>query len=184
MKRRRGKVFALFAIAAAVVLATGTGAFSTVSAERTVDVALAGDDSALLRLTPHNGPNGVGGYATTVDGRLQIRLDGTAGGSNFASEGSGVNLDARTEVTNVFNVTNQGTQSVGVWITKSGNHTGLVMFYDGAGNRIDDNATVAQPIAPGETIQVSIRIDTRGSDLTPGESILDGISIHADADEA
>lgn len=177
MVRTRPLALALFVVAAAIVLAVGTGAFSTVSAERTVAVTTAGDDSALLQLTVHTGPNGL--YAQqSGSGELEVRLDGALGPSN------GVNLNATTTVRNVFNVTNQGSQSVGVWIVKSGANSNLVSFETSGGATLDNSSASAQTLAVGNTIQVTIVIDTSGQSLSAGEVLLDSVTIHADAAQA
>ncbi|MFC7185867.1 hypothetical protein [Halorubrum yunnanense] len=49
-----------------------TGAFSSVSAERTVSVGVAEDDEAFLSLEPSNGPNGA--YAEQSGGTLELNL--------------------------------------------------------------------------------------------------------------
>lgn len=178
MVRSRTLVLALFMVAGAIALAIGTGAFTTVTAERTVAVNTAGDDSALLQLTVHNGPNGL--YAQqTGGGQIEILLDGSG-----ASSASGVNLNASTTIGDVFNVTNQGTQDVGVWIVKSGPHANLVTFQNATGGALDNSSAAAQTIGIGGTIEVTIVIDTTGQSLTAGDTILDSITIHADSDQA
>lgn len=177
MVRTRTLVVALFAVAGAIVLAVGTGAFSTVAADRTVDVETAGDDSALLQLTVHAGPNGL--YAQqTANGEIEILLDGGLGPSE------GVNLNASTTIADVFNITNQGSQSVGVWIEKSGPHSELVSFETAGGQLLDNSSASARTLAVGTTIEVTIVIDTTGQSLTAGDVILESITIHADADLA
>jgi len=174
-RRSRRIAFALIAIASAFAVVTASGAFTSVTAQRTVQVSVAGDASALLGLSPHTGPNGDGAYAQTSNGELQIVVDGT----NTA--GSGVNLNAQTEIRDVFNVTNQGTQSVDVWIEKSGNNTDLVTFENATEVRLDNTSAAAQTIGVGETIEVGIVVDTRGESLSPGSTLLDSITIHASA---
>lgn len=178
MVRTRTVVLALFVAAGAIALAIGTGAFSTVAADRTVDVQTAGDDGALLQLTVHSGPNGL--YAEqTAAGQLQILLDGSG-----ASSASGVNLNASTTIQNVFNITNQGSQPVGVWIEKSGPNNGLVTFETAGSAQLDNTSAASQTLAVGDTIEVTITIDTTGQNLAAGDVILESITIHADADLA
>ena len=178
MVKRRTQVFVLFALAGAIMLAVGTGAFSTVSAQRTVDVATAGDDSALLELTAHTGPNGQGAYAQQTSGQLEILIDGSL------TSGGGVNLNATTTIRDVFNVTNQGSQPVGVWIVKSGPHASMVTFENTSGMQLDNSSSSARTIGVGETLEVSIIIDTTGGGLAAGDTILSDITIYADADQA
>lgn len=89
--------------------AAGTGAFTSVSANRSVSVQVASDSNALLGLVPGNT-----GLVTESDGTLQINLDGTG------TPAEGVNFDAVTQIgshenpeeDHAFKIVNQGTQSV------------------------------------------------------------------------
>ncbi|MFB6148561.1 MAG: DUF1102 domain-containing protein [Halobacteriales archaeon] len=167
--RPKGKLFALLAVFAAIGVITGTGAFTTVSAERTATVSVAGDSSALLQLQASSGPNG--GYATETAGQLEIDL-------------SGVNIDARTTADNVFNITNQGTQNVTVYINaSSGDHTETVTFYAGPvadDNPIDSEAT-AYELGVGDSVSISMGIDTRNKGFTGSETLVSEITIYANA---
>ena len=177
MAHRRTLVFLLLAVAAVVGATVATGAYTTVTATRTVSVSVAGDDSALLQMTPHTGPNGL--YAQqTASGEIEIRLDGALGLS------SGMNLDSTTTLNNVFNVTNQGTQPVGVWITKTGPNANLVTFQTAGGAVMDGSSANAQTLAVGSTIEVTIVVDTAGQTLSSGDVLLNSITVHADAAQA
>ncbi|WP_127341336.1 hypothetical protein [Halorubrum sp. 48-1-W] len=89
----------------------GSGAFSSIQAERGVSVEVVGDESALLTLEPTDGPNGkdasIGG-----DGMLEVQVCE----ENDRVEGSGVYPNSWYDLGKVYEITNQGTQSVGVWI--------------------------------------------------------------------
>ncbi len=180
--RPKGKLFALLAIFAAIGIVTATGAFTTVTAERTTNVTVAGDSSALLALAPADSPNG-NAYAQENNGQLELSLNGDFSGT---VDGSGVNLNARTTVDTVFNITNQGSQDVGVYISKIGPNAGLVQFYNGSvGSGLNmTSSSNAQTVSPGETITVSIEIDTVGAGLSPGDQLVSDIEINADADLA
>lgn len=89
----------------------GSGAFSSVEAERDITVNVAGDENAFLRIAPLDGPNG--NYATTEGGTLTIDLSD----DNDEVQGDGLNQNAVTTIRNVFEIGNQGTQPVGVQIT-------------------------------------------------------------------
>lgn len=169
----RTRLSALLLVFVALGLLTGTGAFSSVTAERTVSVNVAGDDAALLKLAPHSGPNGVGGYAELNGGELAINFDNV--------DADGVNQNATTTLSNVFNVTNQGTQSVSVYITKTGANAGLVTFETAGGTRIDGGSNNATSVPVGETVEVTIVIDTTGQNLASGDTLLDSITIQAEA---
>jgi hypothetical protein len=115
MKRRRLLLCGGATIGGASIL--GTGAFTSVSAERTVSVAVAGDASAFLGLDATNAANGAYASEQGDDGELVLDFgdiseesrDGTV-----ESGGSGVNQNAVTDFKDVFRVRNQGTQPIEV----------------------------------------------------------------------
>jgi hypothetical protein len=88
--------------------AVGTGAFSTVEANRTVNVTVADESQAYLAL---NKGSGQSSFARTgaAGGNGEISLD--FNGSSGAS-GIGVGTDSTYSFDGVIQVTNQGTQSV------------------------------------------------------------------------
>lgn len=169
MARSRTVILTLLAVTGVLVFASGSGAFTAVSAQRTVSVSTASDSNALLQLTNHSGPNGQ--YASETDGELEITLDNA-------------NLNASTTLNDVFNITNQGTQTVGVWIVKSGQHSDLVTFENATGSAIDNSSSAAQTLGVGNTIQVTIAVNTTGQNLAANTTLLNSVEIHADAAEA
>jgi len=168
---RHARLFAVFAVFTAALLVVGSGAFTTVQADRTVDVDVAGDDAALLELRPHSGANGA--YASLSSDELEIGF-----GSVTAD---GVNQNATTTIGDVFNVTNQGTQTVSVYITESGTYPGVVTFETAGGTRIDGGSANAVPVAVGETIEITIEIDTTGTNFAAGDALIDSVTVHAEA---
>lgn len=167
--RPKGKLFALVAVFAAIAVVTASGAFTTVSAERTATVTTAGDASALLQLEPADTNNG-DLYASTPSGQLEISLEN-------------VNLNAHTEIDYVFNITNNGNEDVYIWITKTGTNNQYVTFYDGeasTGTVINDSSN-AQLVTSGSSLNVSMTIDTRGSSLAPDAELLTDIEVHANS---
>ncbi len=167
----RARLLAVFVVLVAALFVVGTGAFTSVTAERTASVNVAGDASALLELEEHGGPNGA--YASTSGGELEISFDGVTG--------NGVNQNATTTLGDVFNITNQGTQTVNVYVTKSGNNAALVTFEDAGGSRIDGGPGNGVSVDVGETVEVTIKADTTGQNLAAGDTLLDSITIHAEA---
>lgn len=96
--------------------ALGTGAFSSLTADRDFDVVVSGDAGAYLGIQPHPGPNGA--YAETTP-RDTLAVDLTGDNSNIGSGiagGEGVNANAVSSFRNVFRITNQGTQAISVEI--------------------------------------------------------------------
>ena len=167
----KGKLFGLLAVFAAISLVTASGAFTTVSAERTATVNVAGDESALLALEPAAGPNG-GEYARIESGELELNLAG------YNSSATGVNPNAVTDFDSVFVITNQGTQEVAVNISDSGPNNNSVTFYNGSvSNTLEDGGS--ETLSPGESVVVSIEVDTTEVDGTP--TLIDEITISAEA---
>jgi hypothetical protein len=78
-----------------------TGAFSTVEAERTASVSVAGDASALLGITP-------------ADNQQYLIGDGTDGTINIDITEPGVNDNAITAIDQLLEVTNNGANEVTV----------------------------------------------------------------------
>jgi hypothetical protein len=79
----------------------GTGAFTSVSAERTVDISVASDANAFLSLQP----TGDRAY-TDGDSQIAFSFDNSENGSK------GLNPDARTAFTDLFTIKNQGANDV------------------------------------------------------------------------
>ena len=126
-------------LAAGSSAAMGTGAFSSVSANRSVDVAVAADSNAFLALE-----DGDSDFVTYDDSVLEINLDGKIG------EGDGINDEARYQLGHVattdpfhyavddqwivddgkptekyaFVITNQGTTSYSITIDGNFGDTG------------------------------------------------------------
>ncbi len=94
----RGKLLALVAIFAAVGIVTATGAFTTVSAERTAEIGVSGDSGALLGLDAQHD------IASNDGGTLSISM-------------ADVNLEAVTTYATVFTVSNNGENEVAVNVT-------------------------------------------------------------------
>lgn len=150
----------------------GSGAFSSVDADREVNVDVSGDKSAFLKLKPAEGANG--DYATITDeGLLAVEMSD----ENDQILGDGVNQNARTSFGDVFAITNQGTQEVGIWIEHEAEH----VEFESNGSVLDD-PDAPLVVEPGQEISVGLRTDTRGTEPDV-DRLLDGITIHASADE-
>ena len=106
---RRKFIAGLGSLTAAGAAGIGTGAFTSVQAERDITVETAGDASALLGISPASGANGQ--YASTSGGT--VSLDFT---SNDEASDTGLNDEAKVNIEDVLNITNNGTQSVYVTV--------------------------------------------------------------------
>lgn len=121
---RRNVLFGLGAIVAGGGAALGTGAFSSVEAQRSASISTAGDASAFLGLeahpdrsadgTPNNPDNSTEGtpYLTLIDNNntLEFNFDGSGEGPTIT--GSGLNQQATTEFDDLIVISNQGQDSV------------------------------------------------------------------------
>jgi hypothetical protein len=150
----------------------GTGAFTSVQAERTVNVETAGDENAFLGLEPaindqnNRYPNAQqpdnGGYVNDQGDTLEITI------GDQGSGGSGVNLNAITHIDRVFQVTNNGTQPVVLFIEEiPGSQTD--------GNAIDIGARLDQGILDddGSSLNSVGGGDQPSSDGIDDENIID-----------
>jgi len=175
--RPKGKLFALVVLFAAVGLLTATGAFTTVEADRTATVETAGDANALLAIEP--GPDNPD-YVDNSSG--EIVFDITNGSEGNAQ----INLNATTEINGTINLTNNGESDVDIYIESEGENNGLVSFYTDSGDNItSSSASSSENISPGDTVTVSVIIDTKNADLSSEEELIDIITIVAeDTDEA
>lgn len=134
-------LLAVLVVSGGIVL--GTGAFSTVQAERTVTVETAGDSSALLGLeanTTYNGLNSTGG----TSGALTLGINN-------------VNEDAITTFDSAVNVTNRGSQTV--YFSVSGTGNGLTFTNSTTGADLSDNANEIE-LSPSESVWISLEVDT------------------------
>jgi hypothetical protein len=164
----------------------GSGAFESVSANRDARISVARDPDAYLSLGPCDGPNG--DYVTIQGGEAVINLSP----SNTQVPGSGVNNDAVSVFDDVFEIANQGTQPVGVWIdadpARDRNGDPVVEFYRNGDRSTEiigqENAVC---LGVGEGICVGLRTDTRSERFDPGDrllNIVDGeheLIVNADA---
>lgn len=155
MKRRKFLIGAgsLVATSAAAI---GTGAFSSVSADRSVSVNTADDDSAFLQLEPIAD----NGKLRSVESGSKVYLQIPGSGPN-ESGAKGVAVDSVHEFHDLIKVTNQGTQSVKLYSRYAGsNLRDLALVTDGGVLRGDPPT-----LGVGESIDVGLYIDTHESAL-------------------
>jgi len=103
---RRKFLIGAGSLAAGSAAAMGTGAFTSVSANRTMEVQVSEDADALLAIEDIDGPNSE--YVDTSGNTVSIDISSDEGGT-------GLNDDATTIIKDLLRITNQGTQNVYVW---------------------------------------------------------------------
>ncbi|AGB30264.1 Protein of unknown function (DUF1102) [Natrinema pellirubrum DSM 15624] len=158
--KRRSVLVSLGTIVAGGGAALGTGAFSSVEAERTVTVETAGDANAFLALTPASGASD---YVDDTGDTIVIDISGNSEGA------TGVNQNSLTSFDALVTVTNQGTNDVdSVTLTIQGdNGEGELLtpnptsFGDGD---FPDNGD-ASVLAPGETVSFGLEIELRADQI-------------------
>ena len=151
-------------------LVFGTGAFTTVSAQRSVSVSTTGDEDALLTLQPGE-ENGA--FVQTDDGTAQI---------NFAEGGlgSGLGTDSRYTFDDTLRVQNRGTQSVFLFTEVDDSSLGdgsLHLFTESPDTPL--TAANAVELETGAVVPVGLSVDTTG--LETDEFDVD-VTIEATAD--
>ena len=98
MANRRKFLAGLGALASGSAAAMGTGAFTSVSAERGVSVSVVGDGDAYLRMVPESQ------YASFAsNGEIKLTFDS-------------LNTDAKSEFSDVFAIQNQGDHNAAIWL--------------------------------------------------------------------
>ncbi|MDB2265344.1 hypothetical protein PM025_14585 [Halorubrum ezzemoulense] len=125
--QRRKFVVGLGALASGSAAAVGTGAFTSVTADRSVTVSVTGDQSAYLGMDAEASTNGAYADESGDDGELSIDFGDISSSSRDNTQtdgGSGVNPNAVTEAKDVFRITNQGTQAVEVDIASDSDTSG------------------------------------------------------------
>ncbi|AFO58056.2 MULTISPECIES: hypothetical protein [Natrinema] len=110
---RRNVLVGLGTIVAGGGAALGTGAFSSVEADRTVSVAVAGDASSALAFdTSDSNGNQYSDASSITNGTLELAFD-SLGNS------SGINLGAKTTFSPLFRTINNGSNNVNLSIYSS-----------------------------------------------------------------
>ena len=181
--RRRKLLAGLGGLAGASGAVAGSGAFSSVTANRDLTVNVAGDSEAFLKLTQSPGANGA--YAsdsTANDGQLALDFSETAEG------GQGLGSDSVYDFDDVFRVTNQGTQPVYVWGTfdgasgdfsPSGTDTDIWLYPgESRGTKLRDDDDSVRRLAVGETLPVGVHVNT--DDVTRDQALV--LTLYADAE--
>ena len=159
---RRNVLVGLGTIVAGGGAALGTGAFSTVSADRTVSISAAGDGSALLSI------NVTGAIAGSNGDTIQFEL------------GNGVNLDATTRFNGSLTITNNGSKSVDIDIT-DGNGDSMIDGTSSSDMSFEPSTSGAHTgvASGGGSVSFDIVFDLTGTTTAGNESIPSAVTISA-----
>jgi hypothetical protein len=160
MTNRRKFLAGIGALASGSAAAVGTGAFTSVSANRSIAVDTAGDNNAFLAIEADNTEN-ANEYVDTSGGAVSLDFTNT-NNSGYPGGGSGVNENATTVFDDLLNITNQGTQTVIVGHRQSFAPQKGALYHedyeDGAITRVGD--------VPGEFDEVSSSIGDPSNNIT------------------
>jgi len=136
--QRRKFIAGVGSLAAGAAAVTGTGAFTSVSANRTAQINIAGDSSALLALDDSGSANAdYVEYSSNDEAYINIESDN----GELSQNPSGINTDASTAINDIFQVRNQGTQNVFVYVDPY-SVTPQTVRYAGQGDDWDGDGTV------------------------------------------
>ncbi|MEZ3145350.1 right-handed parallel beta-helix repeat-containing protein [Halobaculum sp. MBLA0143] len=161
---QRRKLLLGMGTAAGAAGAVGSGAFTSVRAQRDVSVQVADDSDALLSLEPGTGPN-ANAFATVSDGTVGLDFSSTDTG------GSGLGTDSTYRFDGLLQVRNQGTQSIFLFVRVSGGVSNdELYFYPDSDPTVQlrDRANEVVELTPGEAQTVGAFVDTSAleSDVT------------------
>ncbi|WP_144050405.1 hypothetical protein [Halorubrum persicum] len=172
MANRRKFIAGLGALATGSAAAMGTGAFSSVRAERAINVSTAGDSGAYLGLDASTSV-----YAKETGDTLELQFDG----SNSNQNGNGLNANADTTFTNVMRIENNGTNTVRLQLGDDDNGTSAIgilpdgpMVVSYTDNELTSDALAdSTPFAavPSVPSHWSNSADVASQDLAPGDDL-------------
>jgi len=167
--QRRKMLAALGSVAVGGATAVSTGAFTSVEADRSVDVEVAGDSSAYLGLrkaADESSDPGANSDAYVDTTGAEVSFDFSS--SNGAVGGNGFNPNAITEVDNLIEVQNQGTQSAFLSVD-----TANLDLSDGSGNQAGVGLAVVADEGASSNLNDNIAFDSSSTSNPDGGSIAD-----------
>lgn len=173
MKRR--KILLGLSATVSAGAAIGTGAFTSVSAERNVSVSVADDEDAFLKLEQRGS-----GRRSYEDGSMEtvaFDIPGPDESDYGGTDPEGVGADsvyrfgedAGHDEVGLFSVENQGTQPVKVYATQN-EESGpdVAMFNAKTGSLLTEDSP-SSPLEIGEVLLCGLEIDTRGVSIQEDE---------------
>lgn len=138
-------------------MAIGSGAFTSVSAERSVRIAVADDEDAYLGL---NATSRIGrSYDTGNPEEVAFSIPGVQEDTSSA----GVGPNSRYTFSDLIEITNQGDDTVVVWSRSGDLPSGIdeILLINNSNNaKTLNNKTNGAVLSPGETLTAGLTIDT------------------------
>ncbi len=119
-------------LAAGGAAATGTGAFTSVEADRTISVSTAGDADAMLAIKPAKSgssetPNAAE-YVDDTGDTVSLDFTGVDHNGDDTDEATGINKNSETKFANLLDIENRGTQDV---LVGADDDNGFISTIDG-----------------------------------------------------
>jgi len=154
---RKNVLISLGLIVAISGAALGSGAFTSVEADRGVSVNTAGDADAFLAITPGDGYGDSGYISDDSDGAMTFDLGDSS--NNTVAGGQGFNQNATTNITNLIQLENQGNSNITVGFGSADNPTNTTTVDVDQGTvtfEIEDSPD----LGTGETANVSVSVNT------------------------
>lgn len=150
------------ALTSGAAAAVGTGAFTSVEAERDARIEVTSDSNAYLQIEAADTDNGDEYAGENADGTFSIEI-------------KELNPEAKTVIDEVVEVRNEGSQDVGIQAEVSDDN-------DGAVTLDPDLEDEWETLEVGDGVTFGITIDT--TDLEDGDGVASAIDFTANADEA
>lgn len=160
--RRRRFLATAGALTGAASTVFGTGAFTSISAERSVSISAAKDYRSFLRLEAlvDEGQNGEStGRSYTNGNVVEFEIPGDDTGENSAA--AGVGADSIYEFHDLMRVENHGTQPVQVYSSYAGNGLSDLALVNGRGVLREDPPV----LDVGEGVDVGLYVDTHQTEI-------------------
>lgn len=160
--QRRKFVIGLGALSTGTAAAVGTGAFTSVTADRDVEVAVAEDADAFLRLEAVEGSANADAFVEEEDGTIAIDITET----EQSGEDGGLNPNAETVIDDLFVIQNRGTQEIEVKIDEEFEPIKAnVLEVEGSESAdTDDLLSGSQTLSVGDEATIGLVLDTEGFD--------------------
>lgn len=183
MNRRR-VLLGIGALVSSGTALVGSGAFSTVEAERGLTVDVVADEDAYLRFTDQLAGADSDAFSTGADdGAIQFQFTDDI----IGIQGNGLGSDSRYEFSNVFAAQNEGGRAIQLFGEYSEDDVATVKLLQTSPvssdpGRVDPNAqgkstpltkdNPSDELRPGEAVALGFLIDTDGVDVGNYETIV------------
>ena len=156
----------------------GSGAFSSVEAERTANISVADDAAAYLALEVHSSRDPDSGFvqtsgAGTGAGQLEFYFDGTD-----TANADGLNENSVTRFDNLLTITNNGSNDVSITVEAYDANNESTVDLGLSAYQGNDPTAAVETLTSGSSVDVGIEFDL--TDATGDPATVTDIRIVAD----